>query len=853
MLSPLLRSLSNLHIFIETMLPNNNTNQSTTQSSGAETGAATLRPTDIVIILVSHWPWILLCILLGWGIAETIIRTSRPIYTRNASILIKDMNKGNSLVDSYGFGDAGLFAQATDLNNEIFMLRSPASLTEVIKRLNLQMNYEMEGMFHRATLYGNSLPFTVSLNELSDLDECSFSVVYKSDNSVLLSSFTKNGIEQSEGSIVCQLDNEINTPVGKVIVSATPAWYAFERKIWVNKVRLQSALATYSDELKVASENGSTIINLTVNDFSIQRAEEILYSLISIYNEQWMQDRNQISVSTNQFINERLQVIEGELGNVDSNISDYKSEHLIAGNAESVAGMYINQAHSASTQIVELNNQLYMARSVRGYLTNESNYTQLLPSSQALGNTGISSQIQQYNNALLRRNSLVSASSLENPIVKDLDNQLASLRQTLISSIDTHINELNVLVKSAQGVQASSNSRVAASPSQNKYLLSVERQQKVKESLYLFLLQKREENELSQAFTAYNNRVVTPPSGVNEPTSPVSRNIYLVCLAIGLAVPVAFLLLRELANTSVRGRKDLDVLNIPFLGELPLNDPGSKLYRTIQSLRRRFQKDKKHHRHHEDKTLHLLVKKDSTNAMNEAFRVVRTNMEFIAGRGDGARVCMLTSFNPNSGKTFVVSNLAMALTFKKKRVLTIDLDMRKRSLSALVGKHSAGLSNYLGGYIDDYHEVIKEVENVPGLHVLPAGKIPPNPTELLYEQRLDDLVASVRKEYDYVFIDCPPLEIVADATIAARLADMSIFVIRAEALQLTALPDVQKYYDENRLPKMTILLNGTTDAFSRYGYHRYGSRYGYAYGYGRSYSYGYGYGKDEDASENEAK
>lgn len=832
------------------MLPNNSPQVQTPASENKGVPSTSLKPTDVIIILVSHWPWILLCLLLGWGVAEMIVRTSRPVFTRTASILIKDMNKGNSLIDSYGFGDAGLFAQATDLNNEVFMLKSPAAMTEVVKRLDLQMEYEIDGTFHKGVLYGSSLPISVQLLEVTDQDDYGLIVDFKADSTIILSSFSKNERPIDNGTIVCKLESPVSTPIGNIIVHKSAAWYPFEKSIVVTRKRLQSAIAKYSNELSVSSQGGSTIINMELNDHDIQRAEEILYSLIAIYNEQWMDDRNQISVSTNQFINERLQVIEGELGNVDSNISDYKSEHLIAGNAESVAGMYINQAHNASTQIVELNNQLYMARSVRGYLTNESNYTQLLPASQALGNSGITSQISQYNSVLLRRNSLVSASSLENPIVKDLDNQLASLRQTLISSIDTHINELNVLVRSAQGVQASSNSRVAASPSQNKYLLSVERQQKVKESLYLFLLQKREENELSQAFTAYNNRIVTPPSGSNEPTSPVKRNIYGLCLLIGLALPVAFLILSELANTSVRGRKDLDVLNIPFLGELPLNNPGSKLSRTIKSIQQRFQRNKKH-RHREDKTLHLLVKKDSTNAMNEAFRVVRTNMEFIAGRGDGARVCMLTSFNPNSGKTFVVSNLAMALTFKKKRVLVIDLDMRKRSLSALVGKHSAGLSNYLGGYIDDYHEVVKEVENVPGLHVLPAGKIPPNPTELLYEQRLDDLLASVRKEYDYVFIDCPPLEIVADATIAARLADMSIFVIRAEALQLTALPDVQKYYDENRLPKMTILLNGTTDAFSRYGYHRYGSRYGYAYGYGRSYSYGYGYGygKDEEADD----
>ncbi|MBO7635140.1 MAG: polysaccharide biosynthesis tyrosine autokinase, partial [Paludibacteraceae bacterium] len=538
------------------------------------------------------------------------------------------------------------------------------------------------------------------------------------------------------------------------------------------------------------------------------------------------------------FISERLNVIENELGSVDSNISDYKSDNLIIGNAESMAGMYVNQAQNASTQIIGYNNQLYMARSLRSYLTNENNFTQLLPASQGLSNASITGQISQYNSLLMRRNNLVSASSLENPIVKDIDAQLAALRATMISSIDNHIDELNLYIRTAQGVKDQSNTKVAASPSQNKYLLSIERQQKVKESLYLFLLQKREENELSQAFTAYNNRVVTPPSGSNVPTSPIALRIYLICMLVGFLIPIAFLILREIANTSVRGRKDLENLKIPFLGELPLVDNRSRFIRAFDKIKDLVNNRK----HREDKTLHIVVKENSTNVINEAFRVIRTNLEFVAGRTDEARVIMMTSFTPNSGKTFITSNLGMALSFKKKRVLLIDIDMRKRSLSALVGKHSKGLSNYLGGYIDDFHDLIKPIPEVPDLKVLPAGKVPPNPTELLYDPKLDELIASVRKDYDYILFDCPPLEIVADATIISRLADMTIFVIRAEALQLSALPDVQKYYDENRLPKMTILLNAPTDSFSLYGYHKYGSRYGYSYGYGRSYSYGYGYG-----------
>lgn len=852
------------------MLPNNTNQTQTMPQSEVPSGPSiSLRPSDIALILISHWPWILLCIILGLGAAKVYLLKSRPVYSRSASILIKDINHGQSLaVDGSGFNDVGLFSKTSDLNNEMFLLKSPEVMKEVIKRLDLQMDYEMEGTLQRSTLYGDGLPFTAKFLDIPDAEACNMTVELVGDSTVMISKFIRSGRELPSANLTLKIGTTVNTPLGRLIINKTPNWFQFSRPIFVTHLSAQTAQKKFAKELLVSSEDGASIINLNLNDYNIQRAEEILYSLIAIYNEQWMADRNQVSISTNEFINERLHIIEGELGNVDTDISDYKSANLIAGDAEAMATAYMGQAQSANTQVTEYNNQLYMARSVRGYLTNESNFNQLLPASQGLGNSGITSQIAQYNQILLRRNNLASASSYDNPIVKDLDNQLASLRSTLVASIDTHINELNVLIRSAQGVVAQSNSHVAASPNQNRYLLSVERQQKVKESLYLYLLQKREENELSQAFTAYNNRVVTPPSGDNTPVSPIARNIYIIGLLVGFLLPVAFLLLREMSNTSVRGRKDLDVLKVPFLGEIPLDNPGSKLSRWWKSVKFRLTTSSRR-RNREDKTLHLLVKPNSTTVMNEAFRVVRTNMEFIAGRSNDAHVVMLTSFNPNSGKTFVVSNLGMTVSFNKKRVLLIDLDMRKRSLSALVGKHVMGLSNYLGGYVDDYHGLIKHLDYSNKLDskdettkaevgyyldVLPAGKIPPNPTELLYEDRLQELITSLRKEYDYIFIDCPPLEIVADATIISRLADMTIFVIRAEALQLIALPDIQKYYDENRLPKMTILLNGTTDAFSRYGYHRYGSRYGYSYTYGHGYGYGYGYtdeGGNKDKSSKE--
>lgn len=287
--------------------------------------------------------------------------------------------------------------------------------------------------------------------------------------------------------------------------------------------------------------------------------------------------QNQIAVSTSMFINERLGVIERELGNVDEDISSYKSEHLLP-DVQAASSMYMAQSSAANAQILSLNNQLYMTRYIRNYLANDANRTQLLPANSGIESANIESQIAEYNKQLLQRNSLVANSSTENPLVVDMDQALASMRGAIIRSIDNQIVTLNSQIKSLRQTEQQTTSRIAANPTQAKYLLSVERQQKVKEALYLFLLQKREENELSQAFTAYNTRIVTPPHGSMLPTSPVHKNIFMVAFALGLLIPIVIIFMRENMNTRVRGRKDLENLTIPFIGEIPLFTRKKKGY-----------------------------------------------------------------------------------------------------------------------------------------------------------------------------------------------------------------------------------------------------------------------------------
>lgn len=462
-----------------------------------------------------------------------------------------------------------------------------------------------------------------------------------------------------------------------------------------------------------------------------------------------------------------------------------------------------------------------MTRYIRNYLTNDANRTQLLPANSGIESANIESQIAEYNKQLLQRNSLVANSSAENPLVMDMDQALASMRGAIIRSIDNQIVTLNSQIKSLRQTEQQTTSRIAANPTQAKYLLSVERQQKVKEALYLFLLQKREENELSQAFTAYNTRIVTPPHGSMLPTSPVRKNIFMVAFALGLLIPTVIIFMRENMNTRVRGRKDLESVTVPFIGEIPL---------FTRKKKRIFGKKPQ-------EVKAVVVKEGSRDIINEAFRVLRTNLEFMTGKDKTSNVIIVTSFNPGSGKSFLTMNIAVSFAIKGKKVLVIDGDLRHGSASSYIDSPEKGLSDYLGGRIDNLDEIIVPDPRHKSMDILPVGTIPPNPTELLFDERLKQAIDAVRERYDYVLIDCPPIELVADTQIIEKLVDRTIFVVRAGLLERSMLAELEKIYEEKKYKNMSLILNGTEGSGGHYGY-RYGYRYGYHYGYGSGYHYG---------------
>ena len=772
-------------------------------------------------LCLAYWKWFVLCVIVCLGGAYYHLLRTPKTYVASASILIKpDNNRGNS-PDQILARQRMIVEGASDaqMTNEILALSSATITRTVAERLNLDVEYTHKGMFHDKVIYGSELPVKVEFLNIGEEQRATFHLSLQADGRVVLDDFSKDGGNLS-GTVMGKVGERCVTPVGLVrLVANTGYRRGTTDEYKVTRSPISAVAAGVRGSFNIALSNkASTIIDIQYSDVNTARAKDAIDMLISVYNENWVRDRNQISVSTNEFIKERLAVIQRELGNVDQNIAGYKSANLLP-DVEQSGNMAVNQANEAEAKARELSTQVYMTRHVKEYLTDGRHENQVLPSNSGINNASIQSQINDYNTRLLERNRLLATSSAQNPAVMDLETQLGSIRRGIIQSLDNELDMLKTQQRVTESSHSEATSKISANPRQASYLLSVERQQKVKESLYLFLLQKREENELSQAFTAYNTQIIETPHVTGIPPQPVSRNILLTAFLIGLAIPAAFVFGREALNSTVRGRKDLEDYSMPLVGELPLKAKKRPVWK-------RWRKEKI------VAVPNMVVADQKRDILNEAFRTVRTKLEFTLGFDGRNKVVMLSSLNPGSGKTFITANLSAAFSLKGKRVLVMDLDLRKASLSDYVGQPKVGISNYLSGQIDDWHEIITPLDRVD---ILPCGVIPPNPAELLSTERFAEMIKAAREEYDIIFLDCPPVEIVADAEIINPHADLTLFIVRASLMERSYLKDIERWYAEKKYNNLTLLLNGTTDALGRYGYHKYG------YGYG-GYGYGYGYG-----------
>ena len=766
---------------------------------------------ELLPMCLYRWKWFVLSVVFTLGLGMLYVLHTQPVYTRTSSILIKSNTTANgSYADELITGGISAFNVRSDVRNEMTAMKSPYIVGNVVRQMHLNVNYSSPGRFYDRVLYGKDLPINVSLAQGKDEEPvASFSVHAGKNGTVTLTNFeAPNRDDIKDKTVKGRFDQPLRTPVGIVVVTRTPYYKSTDYDVNVDFTTVDAAVAAYSAKLNIVMDNDKNdILNLTMRDVSPQRATDFLNTLIEAYNKSWVEDKNKEAVSTSQFINERLSVIEKELGNVDSDISSFKSQHLIP-DLQEASRLYMNKASSADEQILNLSNSRSVLGFVRGVVADNSRRDQLLPGNLGIASTAVSSLISEYNTELLRRNNMVENSSVNNPLVVEADQRLAAMRGSIITSIDNEINALNTQINSFQASEHESQQRIASNPTQAQYLLSVERQQKVKESLYLYLLEKREENELSQAFTAYNTRIIAPPTGPSRPTSPVTRNVLAIAFILGLLLPVGIIILRENLDNKVRGRKDIEGLPLPFLGELP-------------------QSGKRYRRTDDDKESRLVVKDHKRDMINEAFRVIRTNLDFMLDPDKKSHVIMLSSLNPGSGKTFIALNMAATYSLSDKRVVLVDLDLRKATLSHSLNAPRHGVSDYLSGRNNDIDSLIMKVPEYDNLSLMPAGAIPPNPAELLQRDRLKELIEHLRSEYDLIILDCPPADVVADAAIITKSCDMTLFVIRSGNFDRRMLPIIEEHYEQKKFANMTLVLNSVPVSENHYGY-----RYGYTYGYG---------------------
>ncbi|MBU0941587.1 MAG: polysaccharide biosynthesis tyrosine autokinase [Bacteroidetes bacterium] len=742
-----------------------------------------------------HWKWFVLSVLIALCFAYFKVRYFVPVYSASATILMKDTKKGGRLSEAAAFSDLGINSGARNVDDEIEIMRSRTLLEEVVKRLNFNISVIAKGNVLEKELFSDSPVKIQFINQVPGFDQQYMVFNFSELSSGLFTLTNTEGVIVSKGKSF-KYGQNIKTKYGDLIITkVSNVTMSIDNALTIVVSPVQSVAGSFRGRLSIAPlSKGSSVIVLSLVDQVEQKSVVFIDELVQTYNENAVSDKEFISKNTSVFVSNRLQLINKELEGVEKDVENFKVSNKLT-DIESEGERYVTGSTEFTSKGIDLQVQLNILNSVLEYVKKSTNENSLPANLFSDVSGDASSLIGTYNSMIIDRNRMLKSATTSNPTLVKLDQQITSLRQTLLNSLEKSRSVLKIQQRNIEQNENLFNSKIQKIPSQERQFRVIERQQKVKEELYLYLLQKREETALALSSTEPNAKVIDAALS----TGPVSTKpsiFYLGALLIGLLIPAGIIFLLDFLDTKIKSRLDLEGKTvIPFIGDVPTSE-----------------------------TPNQIIQSESRTSSAEALRIIRTNLEFMLTKvPEGiAKTIFLTSTFPKEGKTFVSVNLAATFALSGKKVLLIGMDIRNPKLDEYVTLPERGFTNYLSSNDLKIEDLIVKYEGYENFHILPAGVIPPNPAELLMNKKVDSLFEKLKKEYDYIIVDTAPVSLVTDTLLIAKNADTFIYVARANFLEKKMLDIPNGLYKENKLPNMCILLNDTDST----------KGYGYGYGYG---------------------
>lgn len=783
---------------------------------------------------IIHWPWfvgaVLVCLIGAW----IYLRMATPVYNISVTVLIKDDKKGGntgSMVGLEELGLSGLISSSQNIDNELEVLRSKTLVKEVINLLNLYVSYTDEDGFPSKNMYKTS-PVLVSLTP-QEAEKLTDPMV------VEMALYGEGGLEVN----VTVGDKEYQKHFEKLpavfpMDEGTLAFFQSPDSLSLKKDTMEASsnirhitakikspmkvARAYCENLKIEPTSKTTSVAvISLKNSSLQRGQDFINQLLEMYNRNTNNDKNEIAQKTAEFIDERINIISKELGSTEANLENFKRNAGIT-DLTSEAQIALTGNAEYEKKRVENRTQISLIEDLRKYI--RGNEYEVLPGNIGLQDPGLVATIERYNEMLVERKRLLRTSTENNPTIINLDTSIRAMKSNVQATLDGSLKGLLITKADLEREASRFSRRISDAPGQEREYVSIARQQEIKAGLYLMLLQKREENAIALAATANNAKIIDEAIADDIPVSPKRRMIYLIALVLGIGIPVGIIYLIGLTKFKLEGRADVEKLTtIPIVGDIPLTDEKN------------------------EKDGSIAVFENQNNLMSETFRNIRTNLQFMLQ--NDKKVILVTSTVSGEGKSFISANLAISLSLLGKKVVIVGLDIRKPGLNKVfrLSTKEKGITLYLANPETDLMSLVQPSDINQNLYILPGGTVPPNPTELLARDGLDKAIEILKKSFDYVVLDTAPVGMVTDTLLIGRVADLSVYVCRADYTHKVEYTLINELAEEKKLPNLCTVINGVDLKRRKYGYYYGYGKYGKYYGYGKRYGYGYGYGQEKGA------